>query len=202
MIVSSLTTQEIGPVAMAEYAISIGARVSGGTDMNTLAAGICKAYGLEYSTSSDEPDLLAHLQAGGMAIANVGGNRGGYTGVFSNGGHFIVVAKQIDDGRVAIMDPGHYMGKFNLSGRRGKVEIDGDFCYCDIDVLAEDCSNRSTRYWLFKKGVNSVPDWMKKIMDEAKALGLYTGEHNPTDAAPKWFVLAVALVVLKKALGK
>ncbi len=44
--------------------------------------------------------------------------------------------------------------------------------------------------------------WKKKIMNEAKAAGLITEEHNPDDPAPKWFVLAVGLNILKKLESK
>ncbi len=49
-----------------------------------------------------------------------------------------------------------------------------------------------------QQGMNEVPEWMKAIMDSAKAAGLITEDHNPTDSATKWFVLAIALTMLKK----
>lgn len=48
---------------------------------------------------------------------------------------------------------------------------------------------------------STVPDWKEKIMADAKAEGLISEDHNPDDAATKWFVLAVALNVLKKLRG-
>ena len=44
-------------------------------------------------------------------------------------------------------------------------------------------------------------NWKNVIILDAKAKGLISGEHNPDDPAGKWFVLQVALNVLKK-LGK
>lgn len=35
--------------------------------------------------------------------------------------------------------------------------------------------------------------WMQDIMNKAKAAGLISSDHNPTDVAQKWFVLAVML---------
>jgi len=35
-------------------------------------------------------------------------------------------------------------------------------------------------------------------MKKAKKLGLITDQHKPDDPAPKWFVLAVALNLLKQ----
>jgi len=157
MIVSSMASQTVDPEAMAAYSIAIGARVSGGTDMNTLADAICRDYGLSCETTSDENNLLEHLKDGGMAIANVGGDRDGWTGVFSNGGHFVVVA-EYNGYTVAIMDPAYYSGKFSLAGRSGKVIVNGDLCYCNVEVLADDTANRSPAYWLFKKGDDDMPE--------------------------------------------
>lgn len=39
----------------------------------------------------------------------------------------------------------------------------------------------------------AAEDWKVQIMQDAKAAGLITGEHDPDEPAPKWFVLAVAL---------
>jgi hypothetical protein len=201
MIVENLTAHQIGPKLMATYAINKRARISGGTDMNTLAKAICADYGLEFRTTNDEAELLNHLRAGGMAIANVGGNRGGYVGVFSDGGHFIVVAGLTDAGNCIVLDPGYYPGKFSGAGRIGRVKISGNQCICNLSVLGKDTENRSPAYWLFERKVEEVPEWMKKIMSDAKAAGLITIDHNPNDPATKWFVLAIALKVIEIVKG-
>jgi len=52
------------------------------------------------------------------------------------------------------------------------------------------------------KGVSEVPQWMAKIMSDAKAAGLLTEDHNPLEPATKWFVLAIALKLLLRIGGK
>lgn len=47
---------------------------------------------------------------------------------------------------------------------------------------------------------NSVADWKQNIIYEAKEAGIISGDHNPDDTAAKWFVLGIALAVLKKVL--
>lgn len=47
---------------------------------------------------------------------------------------------------------------------------------------------------------NSVADWKQNIIYEAKEAGIISGDHNPDDTATKWFVLGIALAVLKKVL--
>lgn len=204
MIVSNLTGQVVDPKAMALFAIAHGARVNGGTDMNILSKAVSLNYGLPVTTTNDENTVLAHLRAGGMAIANVGGNRGSYVGVLSDGGHYVVAAGIADDGRVVVLDPGYYNGKFNKAGRKGKVTVidlgRGNYqCLCDISVLRDDTANRNPAYWLFKKGGMIVAeDWKEKIMQEAIKEGLIeAGKHNADDPAPKWFVLLTILEALK-----
>jgi len=46
-----------------------------------------------------------------------------------------------------------------------------------------------------------VPEWVKKIMDDAKAVGLITSDHDPNESAKKWFVLAIVLNAIKIIKG-
>lgn len=148
MIVANLTGQAVDIPAFAEYSTKSGARVSGGTDMRRLANVICRDYGLVCETTDDSGKLLEHLAAGGMAVANVSGNRKGYTGVFSDSGHYVVVAAA-DGNALSVLDPAMYAGKYNLVGRKGKVAVVGNVCKCDVSVLAKDVYGRTPAYYLF-----------------------------------------------------
>lgn len=151
MIIENLTGRNFPPAAAAAYAIQHGARVAGGTDMHKLSAAIAQTYNLTVAKTSDEAQLLAHLRAGGMAIANVGGDRKGYKGVFSDGGHYVVVAG-LKGSKLVILDPGYYSGKFNRQGRVGKVTVGGNNeLYTTATVLDLDTKTRTPSYYLFKK---------------------------------------------------
>ncbi len=206
MIVSNLTGKTVDPKAMAAYAIEKKARVSGGTDLNILGKAIAADYGLTFTTTNDEYAVLVHLQKGGMAIANVGGDRPGYKGVFSDSGHYVVVAGIAQDGRIIVLDPGYYAGKFNKTGRVGKVTVKGNECHCAITVLVQDTSNRNPGYYLFarkevkKEGVAvaDIPAWKFQVIKEAEEVGLIMpNTHRPEEPADKAFVLAIALNMLK-----
>lgn len=151
MIVENLTGISADPRIMAAYAMKKGARAAGGTNMDIMARAISTDYGLEFKTTNNESILLEHLKAGGMAIANVGGDRKDYVGVFSDGGHYVVAAGLTDDKRVIVLDPGYYSGKFSKAGRVGKVKVSGNYCICDITVLAQDTASKAPAYWLFLK---------------------------------------------------
>lgn len=157
MIVANLTGQMVDIPAFAQYCIKSGSRVSGGTDMRRLANVICRDYGLTCETTNDSGKLMAHLSDGGMAVANVSGNRKGYTGVFSDSGHYVVVAAAEGD-TLSVLDPAMYAGKYNLAGRKGKVTVVGNVCKCDVSVLAKDVYGRSPAYYLFSKEVEQMPD--------------------------------------------
>nr|DAM46232.1 MAG TPA: peptidase [Caudoviricetes sp.] len=157
MIIANLTGQAVDIPAFAQYCIKSGSRVSGGTDMRRLANVICRDYGLTCETTNDSGKLLDHLAAGGIAVANVSGNRKGYTGVFSDSGHYVVVAAAEGD-MLSVLDPAMYAGKFNMAGRKGKVAVEGNVCKCDVSVLAKDVYGRSPAYYLFSGEVEQMPD--------------------------------------------
>jgi len=121
-----------------------------GTDLKRLAPAFAERLNLRYVPSSDLEDLRHCLRTGGAAIANVGGDREGYTGVFSHGGHYIAVINEEPDGRFAILDPSYKENKFEEDGRKGKVEIkNGVIALCEPEVLAKDTENRAPSYYLF-----------------------------------------------------
>ena len=170
MVVSSMTEVIVDPVDMALLARRVGARVNGGTDIIALSKAV-SIYELVFKTTNDEAELIDHLRKGGMSIANVGGNRKGYIGVFSNEGHFIVVAGLTAEGKAIVLDPGYYKDKYNLAGRKGKVTISGNQCICDVSVLGKDTENRSPSYVLFSHKVQDetpvniavvIPGYLKK----------------------------------------
>lgn len=137
------------PAKMAEYSISVGARADTGTDMRVLSKSVSHDYNLQTTLTDDKNALYEHVKSGSIAIANVGGDRKGYKGLFCTTGHYIVVLW--NKGKLAVLDPDYYKGKYNINGRDKKVELDYPYIYCNLDDLDKDCENRSPRYYLFSK---------------------------------------------------
>ncbi|GEM_PF-107065 len=189
MVVEELTGKKWPPNQSAAYSIAVGARVSGGTDMKRLAACISKDFGLCHQTTSNIDILMEHLSKG-MAIVNVGGNRAGYVGLFSDSGHFITAAG-MKAGKMVIHDPGYYGGKFSKAGRAGKVAISGNEIYVDPALLDKDAENRSPKYYLFYKEDNDMDTLITRIAniaglsetDTIKALGVLAKFANITEDA-------------------
>jgi len=62
-----------------------------GTNYKFFAPAFSQKFNLEYESTCDIERLKDWLGSGGIAVANVGGDREGYTGVFSKKGHYITV---------------------------------------------------------------------------------------------------------------
>ena len=142
--------------------------------MRKLANAICRDYGLMCEITNEHNKLLKHLTAGGMAIANVSGNRQGYIGVFSDSGHYVVVAGASGN-TLSVLDPALYGGKFGIAGRKGKVTVSSNNCYCDISVLAKDVYGRNPAYYLFKRQTEEGEN-----MPEPKDLTIMVKGHSVT----------------------
>lgn len=163
MVIANLLHENVNIEQFARFCIKNGARVSGGTDMLRLGRLLERDYGLNFATTNDTTVFVDHLRRGGIAIANVSGNRKGYIGIFSDSGHYVVVPA-IEGERLTVLDPALYAGKYEIVGRRGKVIVDGNTCYCKLAVLVDDVKGRNPEYYLFsRKGdnmaENDVPQW-------------------------------------------
>lgn len=150
MIVGTLKGQALPPEKAAAFAIANKARVATGTDMGALSRALARTYGLKVTETNSVDVMQSALEKGGIAIVNVGGNRGSYKGVFSDGGHYLIVLGQAPDGRLMLVDPYLYAGKFDKPHRK-VVEVVGNLLYAAPDVVDRDADNRSPRYTIFQE---------------------------------------------------
>ena len=150
MVVNSLTNLNVSILEMVEFAQNIGARVSSGTDMEVLGNSIANVYQFNVERTNDIDMLKSALQNNAVAIINVGGDRTGYKGVFSDSGHYLIAYGVLDDGDTIMMvDPYMYSGKYSASYRQA-VTVVRDFIYAASAVVDKDASNRSPRYTIFR----------------------------------------------------
>jgi len=150
MIVDHLTVFYLDIEECVKLAEEHGANRKMGTDLRVLSPIVAEHFELDYFATNDRDELIEHLNNGGQAVANVGGDREGYAGLFSNGGHYVVVVS-IDGDEVCILDPSYEPGKFDEESRAGKVREDAPFLYCSIDDLMKDTDNRDPGFYLFKR---------------------------------------------------
>jgi len=121
-----------------------------GTNFFKYSKAYCEKLNLSCSTSSDYKDMYKCLDEGGVVLINVGGDNGDHLGVFSHIGHYILATGH-DNDTVEILDPDLLLEKYQEEHRIGKVKIDGEYIYSDIENIILDTRNRELPYFLFKK---------------------------------------------------
>ncbi len=149
MLVENLTEEGFPPIEAAEYALEVGSRDNEGTDMKILGPRVAERFGFSYHEGNDIDEVIDFLsREKGFVIANSGGDEEDYTGIFTQGGHYILLTAA--KGRVIeVLDPSLYPDKFIKTGRKEKVFWVGDRIYCDASYIAEECSNRDPGYYFF-----------------------------------------------------
>lgn len=121
-----------------------------GTCYKRFAPAFAEKLGLRWETTNDPEALRNCLRTGGAAVIHSGGDREGYIGVFSHGGHYITAVSEAPDGRIVVLDPSYKEGKYEEEGRKGLVEVkNGIIALCDMRVLADDAANCDPGFHLF-----------------------------------------------------
>ena len=124
-----------------------------GTSYVRFAPAFAEKLGLQLETSENIEDVLYCLRTGGAAVALVAGEPEGKSGLFTHGYHYVALIAQERDGRLVILDPYLYDGKFDEEGRAGKVTLrDGVVALCTPEVLAGEATTQYTPYYLFWRG--------------------------------------------------
>lgn len=151
--------------AMCAYAVSVDARVEGGTDEGVLLRNAAKKYGFTYRTTSKNVELLAHLKSGGVAILH-GGNS--YK-LFSDSGHF-VCAVAASGSTVTVLDSFWYDGKYKRNAiRRNYVSVVNDgIIKTSIVQCGKATADRSPSYYLISK-TTQKSDSKKEVEDMTEA---------------------------------
>lgn len=150
MIVEHLTTKPLPLEECIKLSERSGANREIGTRMRLLGPLVAEIYDLDFEMTNDIDKLIAHLQAGGEAAVNVGGDHDDHVGLFSHKGHYIV-AVSTNGKEVCILDPSYNVGKYEEEGRKGKVRVNYPFAYCSVADLAADVQNREIPFYLFKR---------------------------------------------------
>ena len=149
MVVEYLTGEDFPPEDSAVLAKGCGAREGFGTDMRIFAPAFATAKGLNWESTQDPGRVLEFLRSGkGAVIGNTSGDREGWTGVFSDSRHYIVLVSAREN-TVQVWDPLLAPGRYDTPGRAGKVRLEGYNAYADFSVIVGDCGLRP--FYLFWK---------------------------------------------------
>ena len=154
MVVENLVLGMLDPAACASIALSCGARVSGGTDLRRLGKALCSRYPMTMSVTSSVDALRACMDRGGMAVVNTGGDGPGHKGIFSSGGHYIVLL-ELEDAQAVVADPGYYSGKYQKAWRKEISVGKNDLLWCRLDRILADSRSRDPAFYLFERKVTA-----------------------------------------------
>lgn len=152
--------------AMCAYAVSVDARVKGGTDEGVLLRNAAKKYGFTYRTTSKNAELLAHLKSGGVAILHGGS---AYK-LFSDSGHF-VCAVAASGNTVTVLDSFWYDKKYKRNAiRRNYVSVvDDGIIKTSIVQCGKATADRSPSYYLISKATQKNDNKKVQVEDMTEA---------------------------------
>ncbi len=150
MLIESMTGTDFPPEAAAEFSKRVGAREGFGTNFYILAGALAGRFGLTMRPTEDIERVADELRRDpcAKAVANVRGDRDGYIGAFSNGGHYVLI-DGINADEMTVYDPMFRPGRYDAEGRRGRVRTEGFAAYADKSVLRDDCFERP--FFIFYK---------------------------------------------------
>ena len=157
MVVENLMGISFPPEKGAVLAKACGSRETYGTDLYIAAPYFAAAFGMKVRDTEDLEEARRFLsEKRGMVIANVRGDREGYQGIFSDSGHYVVIASMEGD-TAKVWDPMYRIGsgRFDRPHRKDKVRTEGTDAYADLNVFREDCKERP--YFLFEKAASPAP---------------------------------------------
>ena len=147
MMIENMLHVPFPPEESGRLAKQCGDREGFGTNMYIYSGPLAGRFNLDARNTEDIDEALRFLREGrGMVIANVKGDREGYTGVFADSGHYILLP-EVCGGLVAVLDPMYRPGRYDTPGRAGKVRMDGNLAWTTPEVIRDDCFGRS--YFLF-----------------------------------------------------
>lgn len=129
-----------------------GANLRPGTDMKILGPVVAGLLGLDFSVTNSARTAAGCLKNGGSVIANTGGDREGYTGVFSHGGHYILLVSA-KGSSFCVLDPSLKPGKYDGPGREGRVTVDWPFAWCSLELLSRETENRNPGFYMFSRKI-------------------------------------------------
>ena len=99
---------------------------------------LAEKFNLDYKESYDINEALAALREGGRVIALVGGIEPGNRGIFTAGGHFIVLIAVDGKDEICILDPNWTSKTFPKWEKEGLVRTEGTLVYTSPEVLHQE----------------------------------------------------------------
>lgn len=133
-----------------KYAMDSGSTRHYGTDLDVLLEYALPRYGMSFEMTDDINRLRVCILDGGVAVANTGGDRDGYSCPFSPRGHYVFV-HEINGDECLIFDTSFRPEKYTRAAKAGEVTVrDDDMVVTTLAYLDRACNNKRPRYILIK----------------------------------------------------
>ena len=150
MIVDQLTTQSLSLEDGIAISLENKANLRPGTNMIKFGTAVAKKFGMKFSHTGDKEEMLSCLRRGGRVIVNVANRPDGMPGLFTKGGHYMVLVSA-DGERICFLDP-NYSEEYNQGELKEKVDSSrAPILYCDAGLLEYETENRKIKYYLFER---------------------------------------------------
>ena len=151
MAIDLLTDKTLDIEECVRISMDCVANYSRGTDMNILGPVIAEKFGISYSKTSDLDEAIAHLQAGGVIIVHVGIPEGKEIGLFTKGGHYMIIIST-DGKEFCFLDPSYSAEKYKIPERLGRInEENAPYLYVDIATMDSETKPGRVKYHLFAR---------------------------------------------------
>ncbi len=151
MVVDQLTTQTLSVRECTELSMLIGANHCDGTDMKMLGPAIAERFHLDFSVTNDIDEVVKALHNGARVIALVSAKDEGNKGIFTKGGHYIVLISADEEDEICVLDPSWTSKKYTKWIKQGLVRGEGTLVYTTPEVLAAERKNESVGYFVFRR---------------------------------------------------
>lgn len=151
MIVDQLTTEKFSVRECTALSMAINANHCDGTDMKMLGPAIAEKFNLEYSTEKDIHEVVKALHNGAKVIALVSAKGETNKGIFTKGGHYIVLISADEDDEICVLDPSWTSQKYTKWAKQGLVRTEGTLVYATPQVLDAERKKESVDYFVFRR---------------------------------------------------
>ena len=146
MVVSS-SKEIVRPDTMGDIARENGFRPNGGTAWG-LFQYVADRWGLETREVKSSYEALQACKDGYFVVILCS------AGLWTTGGHYILAVGARGD-QIEIYDPYLYAGKFNSRGRQGKVSVEGNSCFVQIDTFKQ--NSEAHAFFAYKINSDAQP---------------------------------------------
>lgn len=172
MIIAGIKDSSVTPVGIADLFVKNGFRSANNGTYFSAFKWIANKYNIEFKQVYNVNDAIQEVRNGNYLVVSCS------NGLFTTSGHYIVLAG-IDGNTLKVYDPYLYSGKFDISGRKGKVTVSGNTVYCSVTNFKNYANSKG--WFVFipdKKQEQTYTQGQRILVNNESVLIAYDGGDN------------------------